>query len=594
MSARELITDHLDLWTGAVTSRSTAGRGRNGKIELTGIKKLRELILELAVRGKLVEQDPDDEPASVLLARIAEEKARLVKEGKIKKPKKLPEVARNDLPAPLPRGWVAITLSHLGVFCGGKTPSKSKGEFWDGDIPWVTPKDMKFAEITDTKDHVTDAATASGGLELLPQSAVLFVVRSGILRRMFPTAITRTQCTINQDLKALQLFKPDMARYIQIMSWGFEGFILTNLTKTGTTVESLKFSDFASQAFPLPPLDEQHRIVEKVDELMALCDRLEQQVGDQLEAHEVLVDTLLDALTRSADAAKVGENWARIAEHFDTLFTTEASIDKLKQAILQLAVMGRLVEQDPNDETASMLLGRIAGEKARLVQEGKIKKSKSLPPVRDEERSYATHENWVWARFQDIANEISTGPFGSMIHKHDYVDDGVPLINPSHMINGQIQEDRSVSVTAHKAEELSSYKLSSGDIVMARRGEVGRCAIVTDREAGWLCGTGSFALRFYKNISRRYILMMFSTVAVRGYLAGNSVGTTMTNLNHGILNKMPVALPPKDEQHRIVEKVDELMALCDQLKARLGEAGETQTKLATNIVEKTIQEESCQ
>jgi type I restriction enzyme, S subunit len=125
-----------------------------------------------------------------------------------------------------------------------------------------------------------------------------------------------------------------------------------------------------------PPLDEQHRIVEKVDELMALCDRLEQQVGDQLEAHEVLVDTLLDALTRSADATEVAESWARIAEHFDTLFTTEASIDKLKQAILQLAVMGRLVEQDPNDEPASVLLERIAEEKARLVKEGKIKKQK--------------------------------------------------------------------------------------------------------------------------------------------------------------------------------------------------------------------------
>src|SRR5690554_2873984 len=119
-------------------------------------------------------------------------------------------------------------------------------EFWNGDIPWVTPKDMKLTEISGTEDHVTEAALASGGLELLPKEAVLFVVRSGILRRTFPTAITRTQCTVNQDLKALQLFTPGMARYIQIMSWGFEKFILLNLTKTGTTVESLKFSDFAS------------------------------------------------------------------------------------------------------------------------------------------------------------------------------------------------------------------------------------------------------------------------------------------------------------------------------------------------------------
>ena len=175
-----------------------------------------------------------------------------------------------------------------------------------------------------------------------------------------------------------------------------------------------------------------------------------------------------------------------------------------------------------------------------------------------------------------------------MLHKHDYVGNGIPLINPSHMINGQIKEEASVSVAPSKAEELSSYRLAEGDIVMARRGEVGRCAIVTKRESGWLCGTGSFILRFHPDINRRFITLLFATDTVRDYLKGNSVGTTMTNLNHGILKKMPLALPSAEEQASIVEKVDELIALCGRLKERLSESKKTQGHLAEAIIEEAV------
>ncbi len=136
---------------------------------------------------------------------------------------------------------------------------------------------------------------------------------------------------------------------------------------------------------PIPPISEQHRIVAKVDELMALCDQLEQHSESQLAAHQTLVETLLTTLTDSADADELSQNWARLSTHFDTLFTTEASIDALKQTILQLAVMGKLVPQDPSDEPASALLERIAAEKARLVKEKKIKKEKPLPEISENE-----------------------------------------------------------------------------------------------------------------------------------------------------------------------------------------------------------------
>ncbi|WP_018880256.1 restriction endonuclease subunit S [Thioalkalivibrio sp. ALE9] len=587
MSARDLITEHLDLWTGAVTTKSTAGRGRNGKIELTGIQKLRELILELAVRGKLVEQDPNDAPADTLLERIAAEKASLVKDGKFKSTKTPPTVSVQEEPFDLPPGW---SWTRLGIIAqiNPRNDADDTTPASFVSMPMISTsydgcheqEQRPWGEIKKGYTHIAEGDIAIA--KITPcfensKAAVFTNLSNGI-------GAGTTELHVARPVG--DCLNPKFALYF-LKSPRFIGEGTKKMT--GSAGQKRVPKDYFSQEpIPLPPLQEQHRIVEKVGELMALCDRLEQRVGDQLEAHEVLVDTLLDALTRATDAGEVAAHWARIAEHFDTLFTTESSIDKLKQVILQLAVMGRLVGQDPNDEPASVLLERIAKEKTRLVKDGKIKKPKRLPDIEVEERSYQTNKNWAWARFQDIANEISTGPFGSMIHKHDYVDNGVPLINPSHMINGEIQEDRSVSVPGPKAEELASYKLSPGDIVMARRGEVGRCSIVTDREAGWLCGTGSFVLRFHDALSRRFILMIFTTDSVRSYLTGNSVGTTMTNLNHGILNKMPVALPPANEQHRIVEKVDELTAFCDQLKARLGEASETRSRLAETAVEQAV------
>jgi len=264
-------------------------------------------------------------------------------------------------------------------------------------------------------------------------------------------------------------------------------------------------------------------------------------------------------------------------------------IKKLRELILELAVRGKLVPQDPSDEPASELLKRIAEEKARLVAEGKIKKQKPLAKIGDDEKSFELPAGWAWQRFADFALDVSTGPFGSLIHQSDYVDGGIPLVNPSHMIDGRIVADQSVSLSAEMAESLVSYRLSAGDMVMARRGEVGRVALVTGAEDGWLCGTGSFVLRFTAEVSRAYVWTLFRCNSVRTYLAGAAVGTTMVNLNHGILLKMPIAVPPLVEQHRIVAKVDELMALCDRLEAQQADAESAHAQLVQALLDSLTQ-----
>ncbi|HCD5124981.1 TPA: restriction endonuclease subunit S [Vibrio parahaemolyticus] len=589
MAVENLITEHIDIWTSAVKTKSASGRGSSKKLELYGIKKLRELILELAVRGKLVPQDPNDEPASLLLERIAQEKAQLVKEKKLKKPKKLPNISDEEKPFDLPNGWSWIRLNEYGEWGSGSTPKRSNSGYYDGGIPWFKSGELKADYISESEETITELALSETSVRYNNIGDVLVAMYGATIGK---TAILSVRATTNQAVCACTPFTGLSNTYLLTLLKAYKARLIG--MGAGGAQPNISREKIINTVIALPSTAEQHRIVAKVDELMALCDQLEQQTEASIEAHQVLVTTLLDTLTNSADADELMQNWARISEHFDTLFTTEKSIDQLKQTILQLAVMGKLVPQDPSDEPATELLKRIAEEKAQLVKEKKIKKQKALPPIAEDEKPFELPNGWEWCRFADVINEVATGPFGSMINKREYISDGVPLINPSHMINQKIIEDSTISVSEDKAKELSSYRIKPGDILMARRGEMGRCALVTEREHNWLCGTGSFVLKFQEEIYKPYILLLFQTSWVRAYLGGNSVGSTMVNLNHTILNKMPTLIPPKQEQIRIVSKVNELLGLCNGMKDSVVKHQEVQLQLTNAIVAQLVSDKSVQ
>lgn len=259
------------------------------------IDALEQTLLQLAVRGLLVPQDPTDEPASALLQKIRTEKDRLIATGQIKRDKPLPPINEESLPCTLPSGWAWMRFSEVGDFRGGKTPSTQRSSYWHGEIPWITPKDMKQPLLSDSEDRVTLDAL-NDGLALIPSQSVLIVVRSGILRRRLPTAINLVETTINQDLKALVLVRPALAEYVQLLIQGFESFILENLTKVGTTVESVQFEAFTAQPFPFPPLAEQSRIVTRVTALRRLCADLRQRVAERQSVQARLAEALVDSV----------------------------------------------------------------------------------------------------------------------------------------------------------------------------------------------------------------------------------------------------------------------------------------------------------
>jgi type I restriction enzyme, S subunit len=260
-------------------------------------------------------------------------------------------------------------------------------------------------------------------------------------------------------------------------------------------------------------------------------------------------------------------NEVRLLAHYEQIADAPDAIARLRRSILDLAVRGKLVPQDPNDEPAWELLKRIATEKLQLVKTGAISRENTSKPADPDGLPFNIKPGWQAATIEQILIELQTGPFGSSLHQSDYQVGGVPVINPASIQNEQIVPIERMAVGAATLERLSTFKLRVGDIVMGRRGEMGRCAVVTEREAGWLCGTGSLILRLPRCVLGRFFVLLIGSPYVRDYLGGSAVGATMQNLNQGILLNLVVGLPPLAEQRRIVAKVDELMALCDRLEA---------------------------
>lgn len=582
MSVEKLIVDHMETWTSALQTRSTAGRGSSGKIDLYGIKKLRELILELAVRGKLVPQDPNDEPASELLKRIAAEKAELVKQGKIKKQKPLPEISEEEKPFELPEGWEWVTLATVGEIVGGGTPKSDNPQFWaKNGIKWITPADLyglKGKYITSGARDISPAGLSNSSARLMPKGSVLFSSRAPIGY----VAIADAELSTNQGFKSCVPYIKESAEYIYY-------FLLASAKKidaeaSGTTFKEVSGAIVSKILLPLPPLSEQLKIVSRANELMSLCDQLEQQSLTSLDAHQQLVETLLGTLTDSQNAEELAENWTRISEHFDTLFTTEASVDALKQTILQLAVMGKLVPQDPNDEPASELLKRIAQEKAQLVKEGKIKKQKSLPPISDEEKPFELPEGWEWSYLSDIG--ILARGRSKHRPRNDptlYADGTIPLVQTGDVArsNGCINTYSAL----YNQLGLSQSKLwNKGTLCITIAANIADSGILNfdacfpDSVVGFTPYENEIPVLYF-----HYFMM-----TIKSTLEKFAPSTAQKNISIDILSQLFFPCPPLEEFHRIVDKVQNLLSVCDVLRAYIQSAQQTQLHLADALTDAAI------
>ena len=542
MAVEKLIVDHIDTWTTALQTRSTAGRGSSGKIDLYGIKKLRELILGLAVRGKLVPQDPNDEPASELLKRIAAEKAELVKLGKIKKPKPLPEISEEEKPFELPEGWEWVTLATIGEIVGGGTPKSDNPQYWaKNGIKWLTPADLyglKGKYISSGARDISPTGLSNSSARLMPKGSVLFSSRAPIGY----VAIADAELSTNQGFKSCVPYIKDSAEYIYY-------FLMASAKKidaeaSGTTFKEVSGAIVSKILFPLPPLSEQLKIVSRANELMSLCDQLEQHTLTSLDAHQQLVETLLTTLTDSQNADELAENWARISDHFDTLFTTEASIDALKQTILQLAVMGKLVQSSD------------------VVEYKKLKMFLSFGP----RNGFSPVESKNNTRIKVL--KLGATSYGELnIQESKFVD--IDIDNNSHLY------------------------INEGDILIQRGNSanfVGCNVLVKENHKNIIYPDLMMKIRTNEDLLPEYASIWLSSPLARGFMWDRMTGTsgTMPKISKKVVEEIPIIVPSIATQQKCIAFVNLAIKICSDLKIRLQTSQQTQLHLADALTDAAI------
>ena len=475
-------------------------------------KKLRQKILDLAIHGKLVPQDPNDEPASVLLERIKAEKERLIKEGKIKRSKKSAKTSdtphyQQDVPFEVPNNWVWCKLEDIVSFGGGKTPSMDNKEYWsNGKHLWVTSKDMKCSHITNSLMKITDKALEV--MTIYEKGTLLVVTRSGILKHTLPLSILEKPATVNQDLKTILPHIQELSEYLYIVIKANEYFILKEYHKDGTTVDSIDFDKFRCLPIPLAPFAEQRHIIVKTKHWFALIDQIER---GKLDLQKVIKES--------------------------------------KSKILDLAIHGKLVPQDPTDEPASELLKRINPKAEITCDNGHYE---NLP------------DSWC---LTDIKSIFTINPKNKAA---DYAIAGfVPMTN---ILDGYSNEFRFESRLWGDIKKGFTH-FANGDIVVAKISpclENRKSAIVTSLPNGIGAGTTELFVFRSQCVLPEYGLCFFKSDSFINHCVGTFNGVVgQQRVSKSIIENIKFPLPPISEQKRIVDLVHKALAKLDAIMVNL-------------------------
>jgi type I restriction enzyme, S subunit len=541
-----------------------------------GIKKLRDLILQLAVQGKLVEQDANDEPASVLLEKIGTERNRLIAAKQAKAEKTPTKIKGKELLPSIPCSWEWAHLVELCHFENGDRSKNypSKSVLVESGIPFINAGHLVGNYVSlDEMNFITDERYDLLRSGKIQENDLLFCLR-GTLGK---TAIVKGISTgaIASSLVILRAFKGLLSEYLLLVLKSPISQTLLKLYDNGTAQPNLSATDLKKFYIPLPPLAEQKRIVAKVDELMALCDDLEASQNAHTAIKKDCVASTFHHLSEASEKEEIKTNWSIAEGNFNNWFDNLETVKNLRATILQLAVQGKLVEQDPNDEPASVFLERI---KASLPEtKGKKKKQVSISL---DDVPFEIPKNWTWAHFPEL------GEFGRGKSKHRprndpklYSGGKIPLVQ-----TGDVARSGG-EITTHTAlynqEGLAQSRLwKKGTMCITIAANIADTGILKfdacfpDSVVGFVPSCEFENARYFEYFVRtaKQDLLKFAP------------STAQKNINLGILEQVAIPLPPLAEQKRIVSKVDELMSLCDQLESQIKSSEELNRDLMASLV----------
>ena len=467
--------------------------------------------MQLAIQGKLVPQDSNDEPASALLSRIREEKKRLVEEKKIKKDKPLAPIKEEEKPFEIPESWEWVRLGEVMDFVNGRAYSKnellSSGKY----------KVLRVGNLfTNEEWYYSDLELEDGKY-----------CYNGDLLYSWSASFGPTIWNGDKSIFHYHIWNVKFCKNIIYKEYLYYYFLYDvakiKASSTGSTMIHVSMTNMRPRLFPLPPLAEQHRIVEKIEELLPLVEEYDE------------AQTKLDKLNNELP-------------------------EKLKKSVLQQAIMGRLDTRNDKDEPASALLARIREEKKRLVEEKKIKKEKPLAHIKDEEKPFDIPDSWEWVRIYDIANS----QLGKTLDRGKECGDDYPYLCSINIYWDGIDLNNVKSFKL-KEEEKEKYRVERNDLLVCEGGEVARCC-VWDSDDEMYYQNALHRIRFYQNINPYYYKYVIQAYKTLGIIKGR--GQTILHFTYTEMKKLCFPFPPLAEQHRIVEKIEELLTMIERLKLK--------------------------
>ena len=482
---------------------------------------LRKSILQYAVEGKLVQQDIHDEPASLLYDKIIKEKESLIKQGKIKKEKTLPPITDDEIPYNIPENWKWVRLGEVCEIKRGN--GLTKNDFTNSGIPCIHYGQIHKYYKYSTNTTMTYTSEQIGKkLKTVEYSDIIMAITSENIDDVcksiawlgnFSIVTGGHTAIIKHWINPLYLIYLFHSNCFQMQK---------NKIAKGMKVIEVSSEKLKNIIFPLPPLKEQERIVKKVDELMALCDKLEQE------------EEKLSALDKNF-------------------------MENLPKSILQYAVEGKLVPQNIHDEPADILYDKIIKEKETLIKQGKIKKEKPLPPITDDEIPYDIPSNWKWVRLGEIATINGGYAFKSELFKKQ----GIRVIRISDFNeNGLINKN---IVRYEYFDKLNEYILNQNNIILCMTGGTVGKSLLINAITEPLVTNQRVATIKIRTVNEHYIHYVILSNLIQNIIQKAKLSTN-DNISLDTIKNFPIPLPPLREQERIVKKIDELLTYCNKLK----------------------------
>ncbi|RCW28924.1 restriction endonuclease subunit S [Marinilabilia salmonicolor] len=536
------------------------------------VEQLKKLVLQMAVQGRLTanwrEENPDMEPASVLLEKIKAEKEKLIKDGQIKRQKPLPAISDEEKPFDLPGSWEWERLGNVGMGFEYGTSSKS---IRVGDIPVLRMGNLQNGEII--WDNLVYSANENDNQMYLLQENDLLFNRTNSRELVGKTSLFSNY---RKAIYAGYLIRFHMMNGISSV---YTNYVMNSPlhrnwcdeVKTDaigqSNINATKLKNFR---FPVPPLAEQQAIVSKVEQLFSQIDQLHALAQKRINYREKSAKALFSKINNAGNDAELQDTWQTLTSHFHNLTQSKESVKQLRQSILQMAVQGKLTakwrEENPDVEPAGVLLEKIKAEKEQLIKDGKIKREKTLPPISEEEMPYELPNNWVWIRFPFVFTTISSRE--KQVMTKEYLSQGkYPIVDQGQKLIGGYFNDSSKLIRVKTpliifGDHTKEVKYVNFDFIPGAD------------------GTKILKFFFRINVEFTYYSLKSLDLGNRGY-----------SRHFKILKNKLIPICPVEEQEVIVTKVKQLMSWCDELEKKIEKRDAYQGKMMQAVVKQAFKME---